>query len=411
MTTLPNQFLFVGTDLRVRFDNVRHALFDRIALMSDAQITSRSVDDWVTLLVQENSEDVPTIDPGNCSTTIADGTVYQQQVPNPNYRVGAQAIVQGKIYTLHIPYKGDRSLFYVRPSSHPISAPTAATDEHEILVDVSGAWHDSASINKAFDESIALIEDYLARLRTEVASFNSGLGAELRPRLQARLAAAQQSKATASGLKYPIRLRDDAPPPPSVPAIRQKLAKPAPLPSSTPGRDPQLEAEHYANILTIIEGMSAVMERSPHAFAVMPEEHIRFHFLVQLNAQYDGEALGEAFNLGGRTDILVRHQNQNLFVGEFKFWGGEKVMLETIEQLYKYLTWRDTRTAIVFFSKLRNFTRAVDEAERVLKEHPLRVSGPTKQGSSRFHCVFKFPNDPDRLVILTVLLFHIPAPE
>jgi hypothetical protein len=37
---------------------------------------------------------------------------------------------------------------------------------------------------------------------------------------------------------------------------------------------------------------SPQMERSPSAFAELEERHIRFHFLIQLNGQYAGEALG-----------------------------------------------------------------------------------------------------------------------
>ena len=78
--------------------------------------------------------------------------------------------------------------------------------------------------------------------------------------------------------------------------------------------------------------MTLVMERSPSAFAKMEEEHIRFHYLVQLNGQYDGAAVGEAFNFQGKTDILVRHQNHNLFIAECKFWSGPKGLKETVDQ-------------------------------------------------------------------------------
>jgi len=84
--------------------------------------------------------------------------------------------------------------------------------------------------------------------------------------------------------------------------------------------------EHYNNILRIIENMTLVMERSPSAFAKMEEEHIRFHYLVQLNGQYDGAAVGEAFNFEGKTDILVRHQNHNLFMQSANFGADRKVL-------------------------------------------------------------------------------------
>jgi hypothetical protein len=51
--------------------------------------------------------------------------------------------------------------------------------------------------------------------------------------------------------------------------------------------------------------MVRVMEQSPHAFATMHEEDLRTYFLVQLNAQYEGQATGETFNFQGKTDILI----------------------------------------------------------------------------------------------------------
>ena len=95
--------------------------------------------------------------------------------------------------------------------------------------------------------------------------------------------------------------------------------------------------------------MAFVMERNPQSFATLDEEAIRDHFLVPLNAQFSGEATGETFNHQGKTDILIRHKDNNIFIAECKFWGGEQLLLETIDQLLRYTQWRDTKTAILSF--------------------------------------------------------------
>ena len=41
-----------------------------------------------------------------------------------------------------------------------------------------------------------------------------------------------------------------------------------------------------------------------------------------LNTHYRGKATAEAFNFHGKTDILIRHDNQNLFIAECKYWSG-----------------------------------------------------------------------------------------
>jgi hypothetical protein len=177
---------------------------------------------------------------------------------------------------------------------------------------------------------------------------------------------------------------------------------------SAPAADPTLLEEHYKNILGIVEKMTLVMERSPSAFAEMEEEHIRFHYLVQLNGQYDGAAVGEAFNFRGKTDILVRHQNHNLFIAECKFWSGPKGLKETVDQILGYVTWRDTKTALIIFVDRKNFTSVVEEALKAMSEHPQVLGRGKKEGETRYRYTVKLPTDPDRQITLTLMLFNVP---
>ena len=66
--------------------------------------------------------------------------------------------------------------------------------------------------------------------------------------------------------------------------------------------------------------MSLAMERSPSAFYDLDEEALRWWFVVALNGHYEVGAKGEAFNSGGKTDILVDWKGKNVFVAECKFW-------------------------------------------------------------------------------------------
>jgi hypothetical protein len=156
--------------------------------------------------------------------------------------------------------------------------------------------------------------------------------------------------------------------------------------------------------------MSFVMERSPTVFENAEEEHIRVHYLVQLNGQYQGAATGETFNHQGKTDILIRHQNRNVFVAECKFWGGYRGLIETANQLLGYTTWRDTRTALIIFSRNQDFTNVISEAQRAMKDHQQYKSGPTKESETRFRYIFNHPDDKQRDIIVTLMLFNMPKP-
>jgi hypothetical protein len=174
-------------------------------------------------------------------------------------------------------------------------------------------------------------------------------------------------------------------------------------------QDPvKLDEAEYQEILSIIQNMSLVMERSPDSFRTMGEEDIRHHFLVQLNGQYKGAATGETFNGEGKTDILIRSEGRNAFIAECKFWRGEKTFLETIDQILSYLGWRDTKAAIIIFNRTKQFTPVLEKIRDALTRHPNKVGDVTVESETRFRCLFRQPSDNDREVTLTVMAFAVP---
>jgi hypothetical protein len=70
--------------------------------------------------------------------------------------------------------------------------------------------------------------------------------------------------------------------------------------------------------------------------SAMGEEDLRQVILTGLNGVYRGKATAEAFNQNGKTDILVRHDGNNLVIGECKFWSGQQNFADTIDQRFRY---------------------------------------------------------------------------
>jgi hypothetical protein len=172
--------------------------------------------------------------------------------------------------------------------------------------------------------------------------------------------------------------------------------------------EPTLAMDIYEEILKILENMILTMERSPKTFSRLKEEELRDFFLVILNASFEGEAMGEVFNYMGRTDILIRYKNSNVFIAECKFWRGEKAFLETIDQLFRYVTWRDTKLAILIFNRDGNLKTISEKIPQLVEKHQLYKRTIKIDGETKFRYVFRFPNDPNREVILTVMVFDIP---
>jgi hypothetical protein len=150
------------------------------------------------------------------------------------------------------------------------------------------------------------------------------------------------------------------------------------------------------------------MERSPSAFAKMPEETLRDHYLVQLNGRYES-ATGETFNAEGKTDILVKDGSRNVFIAECKIWYGPKTVTEALDQLLSYLTWRDTKAALLVFSRNKDFTNVLSSLWQTVQAHPQMKRGPNAEGETRMRYIFARPDDANREIILTVMAIPMPS--
>lgn len=171
-----------------------------------------------------------------------------------------------------------------------------------------------------------------------------------------------------------------------------------------------LAEAHYQHILNVVvDNMTVVMERSPTAFAEMGEEDIRQHYLVQLNGHFEGAATGGTFNHQGKTDILIRVEGKNIFIAECKFWRGEKQFVETVDQILSYLSWRDTKAAIILFNRNKDFSQVRTKIKETIATHPHRKHGPKAESDTRFRYVFGSPSDHSREIILTVVAFEVPT--
>jgi len=123
----------------------------------------------------------------------------------------------------------------------------------------------------------------------------------------------------------------------------------------------------------------------------MGEEDLRYHFLVQLKGAFQGQATGETFNFQGKTDILIRVDGKNVFIAECKFWQGEKMFLETLDQLLSYLSWRDTKTAVLIFNRNADFTAVLAKIREFVPKHPECKRDAGAKNETEFRYVFPQP--------------------
>lgn len=199
-----------------------------------------------------------------------------------------------------------------------------------------------------------------------------------------------------------------------VPAVKKRVV-PEPIVDKKSAKKyvetPAMDDAFYADIIEVIYTFFKSVEKKPSTYLSKDEEGLRDYVLPTLETRYDNTSVtGETFNKGGKTDILIRYKDgSNLFVAECKYWKGEGILFETINQLFdRYLTWRDSKVAIIFFVKNKEFSKVLKTLQESIPKHEYFVRENGSNGESSFSYIFHFPTDKGKLVYAEIMAFHFP---
>jgi hypothetical protein len=318
---------------------------------------------------------------------------------------------KGEAYDIEVPFDGDPMIFKLRPNTYNLNPPIATIEGNNLCFSISGQELDPVSVKEQIDTTIRDVEEYLAWHRKMWQSFDTQLQSIVSRSIEERRAHILKQKDSVSKLAgLGIKLKEKSGDAKTfVPAaIRQTVRPQLPPMRAAQQPEPTFDKAQYATTLGLIRGAGHSIEQSSSRMRELPEEALRDIFLVPLNAHF-GSASGETFNYGGKTDIIIKHEGKNLFVAEFKFWGGEKILGETIDQLLSYLTWRDTKTAIVIFNKNVGFSGVLAKIQEATKLHKHYISGPRRLDETSDEYTFMLPQDSDRHVVISILSFDLGA--
>lgn len=323
---------------------------------------------------------------------------------------------KGIEFDVIIPFEGDHELFHYQPSHFTLSKPRGMVEnfKKEIRVSYRFLIQEQVQFKEENDRNIANINGYLDYVKSDVDKHNNNLKRYIREIITYRKSEIQKTRAFTENLGLPIRREGNTNQQLKVPLVRKNLYYQE-LNKKPKSSEPEylLDYTQYEDILSIIKNTGIEFERHPDTIIGLNEESIRSLFLVPLNGAFSGIGSGETFNKLGKTDILMRYKNNNVFIAECKFWDGEKIVLDSIDQLFKYITWRDTKTALMIFSKLKGFTSVVKQIPAIIASHPnyfmpdkIENSDLINETISRYK--FHHPDDEEREITLTVMLFNIP---
>jgi hypothetical protein len=394
--------LFAGTGITDVSEGHARAATNAVQQINPDVLLNTPTDDLLASLVEEHSITPPVI---KRDEAYIDGP-HEVEIRKIDY--GSEVTVPGTLVALVVPFEGEPRMFYINPNrwGHSIRA---QFDRNNIILAMRDRELKAERVNKELGKRLDEIEEFLEQQRDFAKRHREMLPQRLRPLIEERKRKLLADRQMVSGLSFPIRERKDTPKTYTAPVVRKKLEMTRPATTQPFVPEPVLDEANYRAILDIIQSMTMVMERSPTAFASMGEEDLRQHYLVQLNGHFEGAASGETFNYQGKTDILIRERDRNIFVAECKFWGGEKAFLATVDQLLGYLSWRDTKAAVIVFNRNKHFSGVLETIEAALSKHPHCKKGPTKKCETEFRCVFGNPSDHNREIIVTVLAFNIPT--
>lgn len=323
---------------------------------------------------------------------------------------GVQCYISGTAIIFTVPFDGNPDLFKYRPSRWAASYPRGIVRSNTLELWTHCRPDDDAeAARRELDRRLASVRKYVDWLTDDLDRFNQSLRDKARTEVDRRREKLLKDQELVAALGFPLKKRTDA----AMAYVPLKLRKKLPLqppPASTELCDvePYLRVKHYEHILDVISKTATMLERSPEAFKNMGEELLRFQFLVPLNSLYEGQVTGETFNFTGKTDILVRVRDRCVFIAECKVWRGQRAFLQSIDQLFGYATWRDTKTAILVFNRNKNLSAVLEKIPGAVRTHPSYKRDVEYSHETGFRFILGHRDDPRRELILTVLVFEVP---
>jgi len=315
-----------------------------------------------------------------------------------------------------LPYTGTTYLLYLRPSSFTLNSCTAEINSEDgrgtITYAIEITNQNEQEFNSAKQRFIEYVTSNIPGVNKEAEAFNRRIEYEFNLAYEARKQKALSENSffeklnivvnpgTSEVYKVPVLTKKRTPEPKLDEKSSRKYTQ-----------MPELDNVTYNDIIGYVNKALKSVEKKPSIYKVKDEEELRDYLLPILENHYETTTVtGETFNKKGKTDILIRSTDgSNVFVAECKYWKGEAGFLETINQLFdRYLTWRDSKTALIIFVTNKEFSKVLTSIQEAVKKHPYFVRQTGAHDESSFSYIFHFPTDKGKHIYTEVMAFHFP---
>lgn len=365
---------------------------------------------YTNFLLENYKLQLPELDFGKVSRS-------EKSIKDPNRSVIRGSNFQSLKFilqlTYHVPLEGAMSyldnspLILYKPSLGAYQIENASYNGKEIVIKrLIPEDIDFNTLKEEKDELQKLLYSNYGRLLYDVNQFNNDLKNSIENKFTEILNRHLRSKQILEKLGVPLRREEE-----TKLHVRPKLRKKIDIPklpkSVLESIDPFITKHVYEDIIGLIHDACRNIERMPSMFRGRSENDLRDFILFVLDPNFIlGSATGETFNAEGKTDILLRYSSSNVFVAECKYWHGTSSYLKAIDQLLSYLTWRDSKTALIIFVRNKSISQVLDKVKLETKCHSNYVSFEAELGEGLLRFKFHLNGDDNKEVWVTVMIYH-----
>lgn len=396
--------------LREYLESIKIKVISSIENESENYLLNVSDVDYIKHKTDQAKVDELVIDEASIYASSEEKMIPSEYFPS-SFSVQTGKKYKKDVIKFHVPFGGNKDLLYCMPDNRSLWTISVGIGVGEFTFEVINFDGDVEKIKRQKNSNMESVLKQLENVLKQVRRYNNSIEVHIRSAFESRKNELLRKNHTLASLGVPIKKAENVSSTFSIPAptIPKKISVDKPVVyDSKFSPEPSLDNETYEQILQIIHDVGRLFERLPSLYERKCEEDLRDFFLMHLEPRFEGAATGETFNKTGKTDILLRHEGTNVFIAECKFWKGRKSFLDTISQLLGYLTWRDSKAAVIMFVQNKSFSSVLETAKEVASEHPNHVKFINTKDETWFNYLFHLSDDRNRMLNLAVMLYHMP---
>ncbi len=403
--------IFAEQQLSSCLDSYLQGIRNDIHQRAESYILNVNEQEFIDHIIEKARIEPLAIDFDSVEVSDRERAIPAENFPDYGFHVRAGQRYTKTAYVFHLPFSGSGELLKMMPSARIIWTTNVDITGHEISFEIIDFSNKPEAARQEADQIMRNIKTQLSHIATEVDGFNQRLSEFVKTIFQNRKQQILSQKKNVQSLGFRVRQASDVPKSFAVPMTRKKIfTKPEPQVNlAAESLSPVLDDLIYEAILQVIHDTGKVFERLPSVYANKDEEALRDHLILNLEPRFEGSTTGETFNKNGKTDILIRHNRSNIFVAECKFWAGQAKYHETIDQLLSYLTWRDSKSAVVVFVRNKAMMPVLKEIQEGTSKHACFLKFISKKDDSWQNFEFHLPSDKDCKISVAILAFHLPT--